>query len=102
MLTMQQVKDPKLAAARAQSVRNAIKNNVRYTMIVEPRGKCNLACTFCDLHSGRIEGTEKVKGQMTEETFTRIVEQLAEMPFVLKEGGHARRCRIERLAYANS
>lgn len=85
MLTMQQAKDPKLAAARAQSVCNAVKNNVLYTMIVEPSGKCNLACTFCDLHSGRVEGTERLKGLMTEETFARIVDQLAEMPFVLKE-----------------
>lgn len=85
MLTMQQAKDPKLAVARAQSVCNAVKNNILYTMIVEPSGKCNLACTFCDLHSGRIEGTENLKGQMTAETFTRIVDQLAEMPFVLKE-----------------
>ena len=85
MLTMQQAKDPKLAAARAQSFCNAVKNNVLYTMIVEPSGKCNLACTFCDLHSGRVEGTERLKGLMTEETFARIVDQLAEMPFVLKE-----------------
>ena len=85
MLTMQQAKDPKLAEARARSVCDAVKKNVLYTMIVEPSGKCNLACTFCDLHSGRIEGTESLKGQMTEETFRRIVDQLAAMPFVLRE-----------------
>jgi sulfatase maturation enzyme AslB (radical SAM superfamily) len=85
MLTWQQAKDPKLAAARAQSLCDAVKNNVLYTMVVEPSGKCNLACTFCDLHSGRIEGTEPLKGQMSEETFTRLADQLAAMPFVLKE-----------------
>lgn len=85
MLTMMQAKDPKLAEARARSLCDAVKNNVLYTMIVEPSGKCNLACTFCDLHSGRIEGVESLKGQMTEQTFTRIVDQLAAMPFALKE-----------------
>ena len=85
MLTMMQAKDPKLAEARARSLCDAVKDNVLYTMIVEPSGKCNLACTFCDLHSGRLDGTEALKGVMTEETFKRIVDQLAEMPFALKE-----------------
>jgi MoaA/NifB/PqqE/SkfB family radical SAM enzyme len=82
---MMQAKDPKLAKERAESLCNAVKRNVLYTMIVEPSGKCNLACTFCDLHSGRLEDTDALKGVMTEQTFKRIVDQLAEMPFVLKE-----------------
>ncbi len=64
---------------------NAVKNNLLYTLIVEPCSQCNLACTFCDLHAGRIEGTEVLKGQMSKETFFRIVDQLAEEAFVLKE-----------------
>lgn len=85
MIIVQQAKDPALAESRAKGACNAVKNNVLYTLIVEPSSKCNLACTFCDLHSGRIEGTDALKGQMTELTFSRIVDQLAELPFVLKE-----------------
>jgi sulfatase maturation enzyme AslB (radical SAM superfamily) len=85
MIIVQQAKDPALAEARAKGACNAVKNNVLYTLIVEPSSKCNLACTFCDLHSGRIDGTDALKGQMTELTFFRIVDQLAELPFVLKE-----------------
>ena len=85
MIIVQQAKDPALAKARAEGVCNAVKNNVLYTLIVEPSSKCNLACTFCDLHSGRIEGTDALKGQMTGQTFVRIIDQFAELPFVLKE-----------------
>ena len=85
MIIVQQAKDPAMAEARAKGACNAVKNNVLYTLIVEPSSKCNLACTFCDLHSGRIDGTDALKGQMTELTFSRIVDQLAELPFVLKE-----------------
>lgn len=85
MIIVQQAKDPALAEQRAKGLCSAVKNNVIYTMVVEPSSKCNLACTFCDLHSGRIEGTDALKGQMTEDTFFRIVEQLARLPFALKE-----------------
>ena len=85
MIILQQAKDPALALARAETLRNAVKENVLYTLIVEPSSKCNLACTFCDLHSGRIEGTDVLKGQMSEQTFSRIIDQLASLPFVLKE-----------------
>jgi MoaA/NifB/PqqE/SkfB family radical SAM enzyme len=85
MIIVQQAKNPALAKSRAESLCSAVKNNALYTLIVEPSSKCNLACTFCDLHSGRIEGTDSLKGQMTEETFVRIVDQFAELPFVLKE-----------------
>lgn len=85
MIIIQQAKDPALAKSRADGVCNAVKNNILYTVIVEPSSKCNLACTFCDLHSGRIEGTDELKGQMTEQTFFRMVDQLAELPFALKE-----------------
>lgn len=74
-----------MAGSRAKGACNAIKNNVLYTLIVEPSSKCNLACTFCDLHSGRVDGVDALKGQMTEQTFFRIVDQLAELSFVLKE-----------------
>jgi sulfatase maturation enzyme AslB (radical SAM superfamily) len=85
MITLQQAKDPALARERAESLVNAVRSNALYTLIVEPSSKCNLACTFCDLHSGRIDGTDALKGQMSEQTFSRIVDQLADMPFVLKE-----------------
>jgi wyosine [tRNA(Phe)-imidazoG37] synthetase (radical SAM superfamily) len=85
MIIVQQAKDPALEKSRADGVCSAVKNNVLYTVIVEPSSKCNLSCTFCDLHSGRIDGTDALKGQMTEQTFYRIVDQLAELPFVLKE-----------------
>ena len=85
MTTVQQAKDAALATARAQGVCNAVKNNLIYTLIVEPSSKCNLACSFCDLHSGRVEGTDALKGQMSEQTFFRIVDQLAALPFALKE-----------------
>jgi len=85
MIIVQQAKDPRLAKSRAESLCHAVQNKLLYTLIVEPSSKCNLACTFCDLHSGRIEGTDALKGQMTEQTFFRIVDQLAELPFVLKE-----------------
>lgn len=85
MIIVQQAKDPALAQARAKSLCSAVKERIIYTMVVEPSSKCNLACTFCDLHSGRIENTDALKGQMSEATFTRIVDQLAALPFALKE-----------------
>jgi MoaA/NifB/PqqE/SkfB family radical SAM enzyme len=85
MIIIQQAKDPAFAKSRAESVCSAVRHKVLYTLIVEPSSKCNLACTFCDLHSGRIEGTDALKGQMTEQTFVRIVDQFADLHFVLKE-----------------
>ncbi len=85
MIIVQQAKDPVLAEQRAKGLCSAVKNHVIYTLVVEPSSKCNLACTFCDLHSGRFEGTDALKGQMTDATFFRIVEQLARLPFALKE-----------------
>jgi sulfatase maturation enzyme AslB (radical SAM superfamily) len=85
MIILQQAKDPALALSRAENLRSAVKANVLYTLIVEPSSKCNLACTFCDLHSGRIEDTDALKGQMSEQTFSRVIDQLAGLPFVLKE-----------------
>jgi sulfatase maturation enzyme AslB (radical SAM superfamily) len=85
MIILQQAKDPALALSRAENLRSAVKANVLYTLIVEPSSKCNLACTFCDLHSGRIEDTDALKGQMSEQTFSRVIDQLASLPFVLKE-----------------
>jgi MoaA/NifB/PqqE/SkfB family radical SAM enzyme len=85
MIILQEAKDPQYAEQRLDGVRNAIRDHRLLTLIVEPTSKCNLACTFCDLHSGRFREQSPSIGEMTFATFKRIVDQLACQPFRLKE-----------------
>ena len=75
MLIKQEAKDEKHSRARLESLMETFRNKQILTVVVEPCSQCNLSCTFCDMHSGRIEDVEKLKGKMKFETFKRVVGQ---------------------------
>lgn len=85
MLITQEAKDHDKISSRLDGVRRTIKNNSLISLVVEPASTCNLACTFCDLHSGRIGGTEKLKGVMELELYQKLIDDLSECAFELTE-----------------
>jgi len=85
MIYTQVAKDPGMADARRQSLLLAVKEKRLHTLIIEPSGKCNLTCTFCDLQSGRLENVEHLKGVMPFETFQRAIDGQVELGSKLKQ-----------------
>ncbi len=73
------------ASSRIDGVRRALTAKSLLTLVIEPSSKCNLACTFCDLHSGRLGELGHFKGNMEVATFTLLVEQLKAAGIVLRE-----------------
>ena len=85
MIITQRAKAQQQDDSRLNGVRSCIVEKKLRTVIVEPDSRCNLACSFCDLHSGRIDGTGGLKGQMTFDTFKIVIDELAGQPFRLSE-----------------
>ena len=86
MILVQEAKDKINAKVRTESLLNAVRENRILTLVVEPSSKCNLTCSFCDLHSGRIQNIDKkYKGIMTSGTFRILVDQLTGLSYRLRQ-----------------
>lgn len=81
MLLIQEAKDRKFVQQRLENLLAAFSEKRIITIVVEPSSKCNLSCTFCDMHSGRYD-TDEYKGNMSLETFCTLIDQLKEMPIL--------------------
>lgn len=84
-VTIQEAKDPANAASRLETLLAALKEKHLLTLIVEPTSQCNLTCSFCDLHSGRIPDVESYKGQMTLDIWRTLMQQLNSLGYKLKQ-----------------
>jgi organic radical activating enzyme len=82
---LQEAKDPSKANDRLNSLMSALAAKHLLTLVVEPTSKCNLACSFCDLHSGRIADVDHYKGHMTISTWENLVSQLEISGYKLKQ-----------------
>lgn len=85
MVTRQEAKDESFAFIRATNLLNAVKNGKLLTLIVEPTSKCNLSCTFCDMHSGRIPAAKKYIQNMEQSTWYTLIHQLQQLDYRLKQ-----------------
>ena len=85
MFQIQEAKDKTKAHSRLGSLLASVRENQILTVVVEPSSKCNLRCSFCDLHSGRIKNVEKYKGVMSLELFRKFVDQMTTLNYKLKQ-----------------
>ena len=83
MIVLQEAKDEKKAANRLSSIVEAIKYRQFRVLIIEPTGKCNLKCSFCDMHNGSLD-TENQKNDMSDDTFDSIIESLNRLNYKFK------------------
>ena len=80
MITEQEAKsrDPEIRKKRAKNLIASLQRKSLLTVVVEPASKCNLACSFCDAHSGRAPDFYKHAGLMKDETYKKIIDDLYE------------------------
>jgi len=83
--TLQEAKDPSKTNERLNSLIAALTAKRLLTLLVEPTSKCNLACSFCDMHSGRIPNVDQYKGHMTMPTWEKLVDQIESLGYQLKQ-----------------
>lgn len=83
MIYTQSAKDEQNSKERLKNVINAVKTKKLLSLIIEPASICNLACKFCDLHSGRLNNynIEKHKGIMKLELYNLIVNEIDNLNF---------------------
>ncbi len=77
--------NPESSDVRIKSLLEAVRDKTLRVLSVEPAGICNLKCTFCDLHSGRVNDVERLKGVMDFDTFKKTIDQVAASGIVLKQ-----------------
>lgn len=85
MIMVHEARNSRYLESRLKSMVAAVKEKRTIILVVEPSSKCNLSCTMCDLHSGRMKDVEQYKGVMSIETFQRTIDEFASQPFKLKE-----------------
>ena len=81
----QTANDQTFKSKRTVNLIDALERKALLSLVVEPAGSCNLTCSFCDLHSGRLQDVEQYKGIMTFKIFKTLVDQLSRQHFKLKE-----------------
>jgi organic radical activating enzyme len=83
MIVLQEAKDPNKVNDRLVSIIDALQRREFMVLIVEPTGKCNLKCSFCDMHNDSLD-TESQKFDMSNETFEMLIDGLKKLPYKLK------------------
>lgn len=81
----QEAKSSSFAQARTTNLLNAVENNRLLTLIVESTSKCNLSCSFCDIHSGRIPAAKKYIKSMEHEVWCELIRQIQDLGYQLKQ-----------------
>jgi len=83
MIVLQEAKDSNKVNDRLTSIIDALQKRQFMVLIVEPTGRCNLKCSFCDMHNDSLD-TESQKFDMSDDTFAMLVEGLKKLPYKLK------------------
>lgn len=81
----QEAKSASSAQARTTNLLDAVETNRLLTLIVEPTSKCNLSCSFCDIHSGRMPAAKKYIRSMEHEVWCKLISQIRDLGYQLKQ-----------------
>jgi len=84
-LTLLESHSKEYEQSRVNNLLKALEEKALITLLVEPCSYCNLKCTFCDLHSGRLTNAGQFKGKMTQEIYDLLIAQLSGIGFRLKQ-----------------
>ncbi len=83
-MIIQEAKDINRVKQRIESLRESLRSKRHIAVTLEVCSKCNLNCSFCDLHSGRLKGVEDQKGIMSEELYQKVVKSISGLGYRLK------------------
>lgn len=83
MIVLQEAKDDLKVSERLASIVNAMADRQFRVLIIEPTGRCNLKCSFCQMHNGSLD-TESQKIDMSDEIFDMIIEALVRLNYKFK------------------
>lgn len=83
MILVQEAKDAAKVASRLEGLLSAVKQRRFIVLIIEPTGRCNLECSFCDMHNNT-QATDNQKFDMSDETFDKIIAALDRLEYRLK------------------
>ena len=83
-MLIQEAKDINFVKQRTESLLESLRSKKHIAVTLEVCSLCNLKCSFCDLHSGRLKDVESQKGIMDEELYKKIVDSISNLGYKLK------------------
>lgn len=83
MIVFQEARNPNQENNRLLSIKKALKRKQFRVLIIEPTSKCNLKCSFCDMHNDSLDTNSK-KINMELSTFNLIIQSLKKLDYKLK------------------
>ena len=80
----QEARDINKIKQRIKSLIESLKVKQHSTLIIELSSLCNLSCSFCDFHSGKIKNLTDQKGIMDEKLYYKIIDDIVNMGYKFK------------------
>lgn len=81
MILTQDAKDEQHTIRRTKNLIDAVRSGRFISLVLEPASICNLSCSFCDSHSGRLVENNQKRGIMSLDLYKRIIDNIEDLDF---------------------